>query len=497
MVYQEQVMQIVRDIAGYSLGRADLVRRAMGKKKLDVMAKERENFIHGIVDENGNVVLPGAVRNGVDEKSANTIFDEMSEFAKYAFNKSHAACYAVVAYRTAYLKTYFPTEFMAALLNSFISALNKIPEYINECKRMNIVVLRPDINRSFSRFTVDGDSIRFGLAAIKNVGEGAINSITNEREKNGEFKNFIDFCERISSEDVNKKCVESMIKAGAFDNFGTNRNTLLKSFETILDAINSDRKRSLSGQVTMFDTGKETKSNELYKYNECEELSKKELLSMEKDMLGLYVSGHPLDNFRDKIEKISTISSSDILTEADENVHESEMQLNSKIEDGAFVKYIGIISNIKTKITKSSEIMAFLTVEDLSGAIQILVFPKTYTNFKNIIQEDSIVMIEGRLSIRGDEEPTIIALKMSLFNTEEKKEEIPKNKVLEIKIPDNLPEEGVKDLRDFIKKICNDRPNCNGELCCKGQVKVLPMFVNEKVIKELKEKVKEENIRWK
>jgi DNA polymerase-3 subunit alpha len=367
---------------------------------------------------------------------------------------------------------------------------------------MNIVVLRPDINRSYSKFTVDGSSIRFGLAAIKNVGEAAIDSITNEREKNGEFIDFIDFCKRISSEEVNKKCIESLIKAGSFDNFNVNRNTLLNSFESIIDSINSDRKRSLSGQVTMFDNGKEdVMQDELYKFNVCQELSKKELLSMEKDMLGLYVSGHPLDNYRDKIEKISTISSSDLKTTIDDNEQENEIQVreDNKISDGSLVKYIGIIENIKTKITKNNEIMAFLEVEDLSGTLQVLVFPKTYTKCKNIISEDTIIMVDGRLSIRGDDEPTILAQKISLFNitVEDKKEEIPKNKVLEITIPENIPEEIAKDLRDFIKKICNDRPNCNGEICCKGQVKTLPMFVNEKVIQELKEKVTDENIRWK
>jgi len=252
MVYQEQVMQIVRDIGGYSLGRADLVRRAMGKKKLDVMAQERKNFIYGVTDDFGNVIIPGAIRNGVDEKSADRIFDEMSEFAKYAFNKSHAACYAVVAYRTAYLKAYYPTEFMAAMLNSFITSLNKIPYYINESQALGINIQRPDINKSFARFTVDGNDIVFGLAAVKNVGEAVINIITTERERNGKYKDFTDFCERVAGEDVNKKCIESLIKAGAFDSLGKNRNTLLASFENILDSINADRRKSLSGQMNMF-----------------------------------------------------------------------------------------------------------------------------------------------------------------------------------------------------------------------------------------------------
>ena len=304
MVYQEQVMQIVREVAGYSLGRADLVRRAMGKKKLDVMAEERKNFIYGLSDENGNVIIPGAIRNGVDEKSANKIFDEMAEFAKYAFNKSHAACYAVVAYRTAYLKTYYPAEFFAALLNSFLTTQSKITVYIEECKKMNIEVLKPDINKSFSKFVVRDGKIIFGLAAIKNVGTGAINTITYERDKNGKFVDFVDFCKRVSSEDINKKCIESMIKAGVFDSLGDNRNTLLHSFEDVLDTISSDKKRALTGQVNMFDLAmpNNEKNDDLYKLKKVQELPKKELLLMEKEMLGLYVSGHPLENYKKYID---------------------------------------------------------------------------------------------------------------------------------------------------------------------------------------------------
>ena len=251
MVYQEQVMQIVRDLAGYSLGRADLVRRAMGKKKLDVMAKEREVFIHGQVDEQGNVVVPGCVRNGIDEESANKIFDEMAEFAKYAFNKSHAACYAVVSYQTAYLKAYYPAEFMAAMLNSYLGNLDKVPIYIDDCKSLNIEILKPDINISNLKFTVDrtnneNGNIRFGLGSIKNVGIAPVEAIIKEREENGEFKDFTDFCERIEDTGVNKKCIESLIKAGAFDELGKNRATLLASFENIIDMINSYSKNEMN-----------------------------------------------------------------------------------------------------------------------------------------------------------------------------------------------------------------------------------------------------------
>ena len=310
MVYQEQVMQIVRDLAGYSLGRADLVRRAMGKKKLDVMAKEREIFIHGQVDEEGNVIVPGCVRNGIDEKSADKIFDEMAEFAKYAFNKSHAACYAVVAYRTAYLKAYYPAEFMAATLNSFLGNLDKIPQYIDECKTLGIEILKPEINKSNTKFTVEDvetiqsesgnnsisniGKIRFGLGSIKNVGTAPVNSIVKERNENGEYKSFTDFCERIADEAVNKKCVESLIKAGVFDEFEQTRSTLLASFESIIDTIQSGKKKGFKGQVSMFDLGTEEEQEELneikYTFEEHEELQNKELLSLEKEMLGIYIS---------------------------------------------------------------------------------------------------------------------------------------------------------------------------------------------------------------
>lgn len=287
MVYQEQVMQIVRDLAGYSLGRADLVRRAMGKKKLDVMAKEREYFIHGQTDEEGNVIIKGCVRNGIDEASANKIFDEMAEFAKYAFNKSHAAAYAVVSYRTAYLKAYYPEEFMAATLNSFLGNLDKIPMYIDECKRLKIDILKPDINKSYTKFTVDNGKIRFGLGSIKNVGITAVNAIVKEREENGLYESFTDFCERMKNEAVNKKCIESLIRAGAFDEFEQTRSTLLASFETILDTIQETERKSFAGQVTMFDLAMpEENIKELqYSFNVQKEFSEKDLLSMEKRCL--------------------------------------------------------------------------------------------------------------------------------------------------------------------------------------------------------------------
>ena len=407
MVYQEQVMQIVRDLAGYSLGRADLVRRAMGKKKLDVMAKEREYFVHGEVDENGNVVIPGCVRNGIDEQSANKIFDEMAEFAKYAFNKSHAACYAVVAYRTAYLKTYYPAEFMAAMLNSFLGNLDKVPVYINECRRLQIPILKPDVNHSFTKFTVEDDSIRFGLGSIKNVGIQPVDNIVEERTNNGEFKDFTDFCERMAGKGVNKRCYESLIKAGAFDSLGKNRNTLLASYETIIDTIEDSNKKDFTNQVSMFDiVNTEDDIQKLkYEYNEQEELQEKDLLSLEKEMLGIYISGHPLEKYREKVEKISTINCM-LMQNA---LNDLEEKGECDIKDNDFAKIAGIITSIKKKFTKNNKIMCFITIEDLYGTCEVLAFENVYMKASSLLQEENIVVVSGRVSIREEKDISIIA----------------------------------------------------------------------------------------
>ena len=407
MVYQEQVMQIVQRLAGYSLGRADLVRRAMGKKKVDVMAKERENFVHGKLDENGKVEIPGCVRNGIDEKSANKIFDEMAEFAKYAFNKSHAACYAVVAYRTAYLKAYYPAEFMAAMLNSFLGKLEKIPIYINECKRLDIQILKPDINSSFKDFTVEGNKIRFGLGSVKNVGINAVENIVKEREENGPYKDFTDFCERIYDEQVNRKCIESLIKAGAFDSLGKNRKTLLYSFDQILDTVQDEHSRAFSNQITMFDVANDGKDIEEMKYNFSEqtEFPEKELLSMEKEMLGMYISGHPLEKYREKIEKISNLNSI-MIQEANDDISQGK---DPDLKDGANVTIVGVITNIKKKFTKSNKLMAFITIEDLYGSCEIMTFENAYLKAQNILLEENIIAVNGRISIREDQDVAIIA----------------------------------------------------------------------------------------
>ena len=504
MVYQEQVMQIVRDLAGYSLGRADLVRRAMGKKKLDVMAKEREVFIHGQVDEQGNVVVPGCVRNGIDEKSANKIFDEMAEFAKYAFNKSHAACYAVVSYQTAYLKAYYPAEFMAAMLNSYLGNLDKVPIYIDDCKSLNIEILKPDINISNLKFTVDrtnneNGNIRFGLGSIKNVGIAPVEAIIKEREENGEFKDFTDFCERIEDKGVNKKCIESLIKSGAFDSFEQNRSTLLASFEAIIDTIQSTKKKGLEGQFSMFDFGTSTdETNNLndvkYQYNVQEEFTEKELLSQEKEMLGIYLSGHPLEKLKDEIEKQTTISSRDILLINRKNEEmqqeanlQNQFENTSKFKDGQEVTIAGIITAIKKKFTKTNKIMAFITIEDLYGQVEVITFENAYLSAKESLVEENIVLIKGRLSLRDEENATIIANSITNFGPK-------KRKILNINIT-NLDEPTKKKLRGAIKYFTGEMNNIavvvqDGD----KELKCGAIYLTEEIFGVFRDIVGEENV---
>ena len=465
MVYQEQVMQIVRDLAGYSLGRADLVRRTMGMKKLDVMAKER--------------------------------FDEMAEFAKYAFNKSHAACYAVVAYRTAYLKTYYPNEFMAAMLNSFLGNLDKIPEYIDECKRLKIDILKPDINKSFTKFTVDDGKIRFGLGSIKNVGIAAVDAIVQNREKGGEYKSFTDFCERMEGEAVNKKCIESLIKAGAFDNFAETRSTLMASFEDILDTISGMSKKNIQGQVSMFDFGKTEESNDMeklkYNYTTLKEYTDQELLSMEKEMLGIYISGHPLEKYREQIAKQANINTLQI--REFEQISQAEMEnpelLDNRgqfklLQDGQFVKFAGIITSIKKKYTKNNKIMAFATLEDLYGSIEVIIFENCYLQCSNELIDENIVLVEGRLSIREDEDTKIVAREIKKF-------EDTKSKSLYINIT-NLSEEKKNQLRGALKFFTGDKNNVpvviiNGE----RHDPAGGLYVTKDILEELQEIVGQGN----
>ncbi len=484
MVYQEQVMQIVRDLAGYSLGRADLVRRAMGKKKLDVMAKEREYFIHGQVDEEGNVLVPGCVRNGIDAESADKIFDEMAEFAKYAFNKSHAAAYSVVSYRTAYLKAYYPEEFMAATLNSYLGNLDKVPIYIDECKRLNIEILKPDINKSYTKFTVQDGKIRFGLGSIKNVGVAAIETVIKERTENGEFKSFTDFCERIQSGTVNKKCIECLIKAGCFDEMNQTRATLLASFENIIDVINNQGKNQVANQVSMFDMIEQPETVK-YKYTILNELDEKEMLSLEKEMLGIYLSGHPLEKIKEAIKKQTNINSLQIRQLNEENM--------SGFRDGQIVKYAGTITSIKKKYTKRNTIMAFITVEDLYGNAEIVVFDSIYSRCDNILVEENIIIVEGRLSIKEDEEARIIVQNIKEFSEEAGEEKRRKN-LMKIDITE-LVEDQREKLKGAIRFFSGDRVNMKLSIIDKAQEKPCgAIYLTDEILDQFREIVGEKNV---
>ena len=402
MVYQEQVMQICRSLGGYSLGRSDLVRRAMSKKKKDVMDAERQNFVYGSVDNSGNILIPGAIRNGVDEKAAQTLFDEMMDFASYAFNKSHAAAYAYVGYQTAWFKCYYPVEFMAALLNSLLGSLGRISQYVLECRKRGIEVLAPDINESYSAFSVSKGKIRFGLTAIKHVGENVVKGLIEERKKNGSYKSFIDFCERMEGKDLNKRTVESLIKCGAFDSFGIYRSRLIASYEKILERVSIKRKSLLTGQFSLFEALSGSDETVTIEWPQMQEYDPKLLLAMEKDMLGLFITGHPLDAFEDQIKENVTAYSYDFeITDEDTE--------QSKLTDNQFVRIAGIIVDIKTISTKSNRMMAFLTVEDLYGQMEVVVFPNIYEQFTKFIETDAQVWVEGRINLKEDEQPKILA----------------------------------------------------------------------------------------
>ena len=394
MVYQEQVMQIFQKLAGYSFGRADIVRRAMSKKKHDVMEREREVFIHGLVREDGTVECEGAVRRGVDEKTANSIFDDMSSFASYAFNKSHAAAYAYIAYQTAWLKHKYPKEFMAAILSSVLDRTDKVAGYIAECTRLHIDMLPPSVNDSFERFTVSGSGIRFGLLAIKNLGKGFIAEIIAERERKGPYKSFYSFCKRLYGREFNRRAVESLIKCGALDGLGANRRQMLLMLPQVMDSLDDVRRRSVEGQLGFFDLSGVKESEPAVP--EAAELPHEELLAMEKEVTGLYISGHPMARYAEEAAALHTDAISAIVGE------------DGDVRDNAPVQILGIITSVKKKITKSNETMAFLTVEDMTGGVEVLVFPKTLNAGIGFIAEGKIVLLHGKASVREDEDTKVV-----------------------------------------------------------------------------------------
>ena len=397
MVYQEQVMEICRRLAGYSYGRADLVRRAMSKKKLDVMEKERQIFIYGLEGDSDCI---GAVNNGVSVEAANAIFDEMSNFAKYAFNKSHAAAYAYVSYQTAYLKAHYPCELLAATLTSVLDSSAKVSNYITECTRIGIKVLAPSVNSSFEGFTVKNGAIRFGLLAIKNLGRGFIRTIIRNREQLGKYTSFYSFCKRVHGKEFNKRAVESLIKCGALDGMDMNRRQMLSVLPTIISAIDEDKNKNIIGQIGFFDEGSEFSQADEIAVPDLEEMPYNELLKYEKDITGLYISGHPMDEYKELSEKVNADKIIDIL--------ESDGSFGSKYKDNSDVKILGIISRLEKKTTKNNSTMCFVDIEDLTAGVECLVFSKLFADRANLLQLGNIVLIRGRLSMREDREPSII-----------------------------------------------------------------------------------------
>lgn len=408
MVYQEQVLEIVRTLAGYSLGKADSMRRVISKKKADQMVIERKNFIYGSDDGD----IPGCIKNGIDEQTAISIFDEINDFANYAFNKSHAAAYAFVTYQTAYLKTFYPVEYMASLISS-IDDLDKINHYIANCKEMGIDRLPPDVNKSEDTFTVENNSIRFGLSAVKNVGRAMILNLVNERKNNGEFKNFSDFIDRMAGQDMNKRALEGLISCGAFDSMGVKRSQLLAVYEKALDGTARAARDNVAGQMSLFDTIEEQSEMQ---FPNIDELDKKTMLKMEKQSTGLYFSGHPMEEYTDKIKKLTKYNISDVLTSVHKDEDGNYHAVEGGLKDGDMMIICAAIASRKNKTTRSNAQMAFLNVEDVYGSVECIVFPKVLNEFSPLLQEDNLVAIACRLSIREDEAPKILMQSVQLLD---------------------------------------------------------------------------------
>ena len=405
IVYQEQVMQIVRDLAGYSMGRSDLVRRAMSKKKTQVMEKERQNFVYGNEEEG----VKGCIANGISEAVANKIYDDMIDFAKYAFNKSHAAAYAVVAYQTAFLKYYYPVEFMAALMTSVLDNAGKVAEYIMVCREMGIDVLPPDINVGEGKFAVSDGKIRYGMYAIKSIGRPVVDFIVAERQQNGDYKTIEDFLKRVSGKEVNKRAVENLIKAGAMDGLDGNRHQMITVFPSIMDRISSDKKSSMAGQMTLFDIASDDIKEEFeIKMPDLEEYDKEEFLALEKEVLGVYISGHPLEKYTELLKKNVTAGCRDFML--DEETHKAT------VADGAMVIIGGMITDKTIKYTRNNQTMAFITIEDLLGSVEVIVFAREYEKYRNLLEVDNKVLIKGRAQAEEEKNAKLICTEMHGFD---------------------------------------------------------------------------------
>lgn len=397
IVYQEQVMQIFRDLAGYSLGASDMVRRAVAKKQADVLAAQRKFFLYGSDGNDGGSKCDGCLKRGISAEAANAIFDDMASFASYAFNKSHSAAYALVTYQTAWLRCYYPQEFMAAMLTSVLDNTDKVVGYITECQTgLGFQVLPPSVNESMEKFTVVGDNIRFGLLAIKNLGSGIINTIINEREQNGKFDSYYSFCKRCYGKDFNKRALENLIKSGAVDCFGLNRNQMLMMIDDIITDLDNDKKNKIDGQIGMFDLGSSLAKAVEIPAPDVPEMPQKEKLAFEKQTTGLYMSGHPVAEHMKLSQMLGCAKTSDI-------VESTPTDPDSAYKDGEEIQILCIIATLRKKITKNNTTMAFLSVEDVYGSVEVLVFPKNYDKNAEALVEDSIVLLKAKVSLRDDE----------------------------------------------------------------------------------------------
>ena len=481
IIYQEQVMQIVRDLAGYTLGRSDLLRRAMSKKKGDVMEKERQVFVYGDPDTN----VPGCVNNGIDEKTANKIYDEMIDFAKYAFNKSHSVCYAVVSYQTAFLKYYYPVEYMAALMTSIHDNTIKVSEYIYACRQMGIKILSPDINRGYGDFSVDEGGIRYGLAAIKGVGIPVIESIVKERELYGEYKNLEDFIQRVSDRGIiNKRVMESFIKAGALDSLEGTRKQFMTVYIRIMDQISHEKKNSMAGQMSLFDLVEDEQKNEFQiKLPDVGEYDKETKLALEKEVLGVYVSGHPLEEYAEQWKRCVSASTADFIPD--------ELSGRCKVHDGSKEIIGGMITEKTVKYTKTNQMMAFITVEDLLGTVEVIIFPRDFEKYKMFINEDSKVFIKGRVSEEEDKPGKLICEKIVPFGS----------KVKELWVQFENKDAYMQEESNFLQLISDSEGEDEVVIYCAKEriVKRLPrnrnIRIEEGILARLKNRYSEKNIK--
>jgi DNA polymerase-3 subunit alpha len=424
----------------------------MSKKKMDVMEQERKNFIYGIT-EGDKVMVEGALRRGIDEKTANEIFNDMIDFAKYAFNKSHAAAYAALAYQTAWLKCYYPVEFMAALLTSIMGNSKKVAQYIECCRRMGIEVLPPDINESGAAFAVVEGRIRFGLAAVKNVGLNAVKAIIEARRREGKFKSLSDFCSRVDMSQVNKRALESLIKAGAMDSLKGHRAQYMAVYERIADSALQIKKNNIKGQISLFEMAQP--GEDMIVQEDClpdiKELDKKTLLGFEKEMLGLYISGHPLEGYRKQLQANSSVTTYQL-----EQLSEQENQVgrdNSRLADGSIVRIAGMVADVKSKTTKSNELMAFVLLEDLYGSVELIVFPRVFRSCMQLLGEGSIIVAEGRLSLREDEEPKIVCDSIKPMPLAERNGDFrPAGGKLYLRIPRDSSAQKLKEIKEVLRQ---------------------------------------------